>query len=249
VTASLFQQQPPSTLLPTLLHPGNITCLSFTRSPALSQTLIEGPQHSSVHSFVSAHDPRQQPRFPSSSAPAPCLLQSSLRGYTTCLSFVRSPALAQTLLEGLLTLPRPPRRSPSCDTAKTPTFQQRTGAQHHATFPPSGEQLHAFPSDRISLDSVRWPPIQLCKVCRLCSPACHHIHLPWRHPAHPTCRQLAELNWSSDRRCDAVVTPQQPFLSFRDGMMEFFGFSFCYFIFVLFCSCGKSLGHSRTSCT
>jgi hypothetical protein len=46
-TASLFQQQPPSALLPTLLPPGNITCLSFTRSPALSQTLIEGPQYMS----------------------------------------------------------------------------------------------------------------------------------------------------------------------------------------------------------
>jgi hypothetical protein len=43
---------------------------------------------------------------------------------------------------------------------------------------PHGEQLHAFPSDRISLDSVRWPSTQLCKFLRLCSPGCHHIHLP-----------------------------------------------------------------------
>jgi hypothetical protein len=56
---------------------------------------------------------------------------------------------------------------------------------HH--FPPSGEQLHAFPSDRISLDSVRWPSIQLYKVRRLCSPSHHHIHLLWCYPAHPTC--------------------------------------------------------------
>jgi hypothetical protein len=43
---------------------------------------------------------------------------------------------------------------------------------------PHGEQLHAFPSDRISLDSVHWPSTQLCKFLRICSPTCHYIYLP-----------------------------------------------------------------------
>jgi hypothetical protein len=66
----------------------------------VQKCLIEGPQHSAVRSFVPLYDPTRRPRFPSSSAPALCSLQSSLRGYTTCLPFARSPALSQTLIEG-----------------------------------------------------------------------------------------------------------------------------------------------------
>jgi hypothetical protein len=47
---------------------------------------------------------------------------------------------------------------------------------------PHREQLHNFPSDRISVDSVCWPSTQLCKFLRICSPACYHIHLPTPTP-------------------------------------------------------------------
>jgi hypothetical protein len=113
--------------MPSLLSVSSVCCI---RKP-----LIEGPQHSSICSFVSTHDPIQRPHFPSRSALVLCLLQSSLQGYTTFLSFAWSPALLQTLLEGLSTLPHPPRHSPSCDMVKTPIFQQCTGAQH-PQFPP-----------------------------------------------------------------------------------------------------------------
>jgi hypothetical protein len=149
--------------------------LSVLPFDCIRKCLIEGPQDSSVRSFVPLHDPTRRPRCSSSSAPVLCSLHFSLRGTplassshrvllcwilrredqttplcsllrprlrsdataplspqqctgtppiqschratTTCLSFTRSPALSQTLLEGLSTLPRPPRRSPSYDTA------------------------------------------------------------------------------------------------------------------------------------
>jgi hypothetical protein len=110
-------------------------------------------QHRSAHSFVLAYDPARRPRSPHDSAPALSSLQSCLRATTTCLSFARSPALSQTLLEGLSTLPRPPRRSPSCDTAKTPIFRQRTGAQH-PQLPPLTGNHYSPPSNRIQLCSL-----------------------------------------------------------------------------------------------
>jgi hypothetical protein len=63
VTAPRFQRQCTGTLLPTLLPPVNTTCLSFMQSPALSQALTEGPQHSSVRSFIPTHDPMRWPHF------------------------------------------------------------------------------------------------------------------------------------------------------------------------------------------
>jgi hypothetical protein len=132
---------------------GYTSCLSFARSPALSQTLIEGPQHSSARSFVSTHDPMRRPHSPHDSVPALSSRHSCLRATTTCLSFAWSPARSQTLLEGLSTLPRPPYRSPSCDMAKTPIFRQRTGAQHPQRPPRTGND-YSPPPNRIQLCSL-----------------------------------------------------------------------------------------------
>jgi hypothetical protein len=117
------------------------------------QTLIAGPQHCSARSFVLAYDPTRRPRSPHDSAPALSCLQSCLRATTTCLSFARSPAPSQTLLEGLSTLPRPHRRSPSCDMVKTPIFRQRTGTQHPQLPPLTGNHYWP-PSNRIQLCSL-----------------------------------------------------------------------------------------------
>jgi hypothetical protein len=54
--------------------------LSVLLSDCVRKCLIEGPQHSSIRSFVSAHDLTRRPRFSSSSAPALCSLHFSLRG-------------------------------------------------------------------------------------------------------------------------------------------------------------------------
>jgi hypothetical protein len=54
--------------------------LSVRLFDCVRKCLIEGRQHSSIHSFVSTHDPTQWPHFSSSSAPALCSLHLSLRG-------------------------------------------------------------------------------------------------------------------------------------------------------------------------
>jgi hypothetical protein len=70
-------------------------------------------------------------------------LQSCLRATTTCLAFAQCSALSQALLVGTPTPPGLLRHSTRRDTAPTHSTQQRTGAQHHITFPPPGEPLLA----------------------------------------------------------------------------------------------------------
>jgi hypothetical protein len=159
MTASLFQQQRTGALLTTLLPPGNTTCLSFARSPALSQTLIEGPQHSSIRSFVSTHDPTRRPRSPSSSAPALCSLHSSLRGtqlaspshrvllrWTLCREDQTTPlhSLLRPRLRSGVTAPLPPR--------------QRTGALLPTVLPSGNNHLPLLRAESCSFaDSARRP--------------------------------------------------------------------------------------------
>jgi hypothetical protein len=65
----------------------------------------------------------------------------------------RGPALSQTLLEGLSILPCLPYHSPSCDMAKTPIFQQPTGAQY-PQLPPRMGNHYSPPPNRIQLCSL-----------------------------------------------------------------------------------------------
>jgi hypothetical protein len=127
--------------------------LLSTEFSFVGHSVARTKQHSSARSFVLAYDPTRWPCSPHDSALALSSLQSYLRATTTCLSFTRSPAHSQTLLEGLSTLPRPPRRSPSCDTAKTPIFRQHTGAQY-PQLPPLRGNHYWPPSNRIQLCSL-----------------------------------------------------------------------------------------------
>jgi hypothetical protein len=54
--------------------------LSVLLSDCVRKCLIEGPQHSSVRSFVPLYDPTRRPCFSSSSTPALCSLYFALRG-------------------------------------------------------------------------------------------------------------------------------------------------------------------------
>jgi hypothetical protein len=132
-------------------------------------------QHRSARSFVLAYDPARRPRSPHDSTPALSSLQSCLRATTTCLSFARSPALSQTLLEGLSTLPHPARRSPSCDMAKTAIFWQRTGAQHPQPPPLTGNH-HLPPSNRIQLCSLALNTAP--QTPQICGPAYNYLLSP-----------------------------------------------------------------------
>jgi hypothetical protein len=113
---------------------------------------VRTTQHCSAYSFILTYNPPRWPCSPHNSALVLSSLQSCLWATTTCLSFAWSPALSQTLLEGLSTLPCPPRHSPSCDMVKTPIFWQRTSAEH-PQLPPLTGNHYLPPSNRIQLCS------------------------------------------------------------------------------------------------
>jgi hypothetical protein len=70
----------PTTLSPPRGNPLHASPSLGSSICCVQKCMIKGPQHSCIHSFVSAHDPMQRPCFFSSSLPVLCSLHSSLRG-------------------------------------------------------------------------------------------------------------------------------------------------------------------------
>jgi hypothetical protein len=146
--------------------------LSVLLFDCVQKCLIEGPQHSSVRSFVSADDPTRRPRFPSSSAPALCSLHFSLQViplasplhrvllcWTLCREDQTTPLrlLLRPRLRSTATAPLPPR--------------QRTGTLLPTVLPSGNNHLPLLRAESCSFaDSARrplnmaWPTSPLPKL-------------------------------------------------------------------------------------
>jgi hypothetical protein len=152
---------PPS---PIILDPHHTFCPSGEpphASPSFSffcccvqKPLIEGPQSSSVRSFVPLYNPMRRPRLSSSSATALCSLQILPPGTPPAPPSRRVSPSLDALSQGTTIQSHCCRPSKRRYTATPLTIRQRTGAYHHTNLPPKGK-LQALLRTEFSF--VRWP--------------------------------------------------------------------------------------------